>query len=130
MNGKGNVAPLRVLVVDDNDDAATSMALMLRLHGHEAATATDGAGALASAADGHFDVVLLDIGLPGMDGYEVARRIRGEDWGRDLKLVALTGWGQSEDRRRSREAGFDLHLVKPVPPDRLEQALAGLATAN
>jgi CheY-like chemotaxis protein len=75
-------------------------------------------------------VILLDIGMPKLNGYDACRRIREQPWGREPFIVALTGWGQDEDRRRSQEAGFDLHLVKPVPPDRLEQALAGLATAN
>ncbi|MGE0312248.1 MAG: PAS domain S-box protein [Lautropia sp.] len=104
----------RILVVDDNHDAAASLAMLLDLSGDHARTAHDGLQALDVAAEFRPQVVLLDIGLPGIDGYEVARRIRREPWGRQLVLIAITGWGKDEDRRRSREAGFDAHLVKPV----------------
>jgi signal transduction histidine kinase/ActR/RegA family two-component response regulator len=114
----------RVLVVDDNRDAAGSLATMLRMMGHETLTAHDGASALEVAATRRPQVVLLDIGMPGMSGYEVATRIRGSSWGQGMALVALTGWGQEEDRKRSREAGFDEHLVKPVHPAMLEGVLA------
>jgi CheY-like chemotaxis protein len=109
-----SAARRRVLVVDDNRDAATSLALLLELDGHLTHVAHDGPTALEDAARHRPDFVLLDIGLPGMSGYEVGRRIRSEPWGRHLTLIALTGWGQVEDRRRSQEAGFDAHLVKPV----------------
>ncbi len=105
-------ASRRVLVVDDNADSAESLAMILSLRGHEARTALDGPQALAVAREFRPAVVMLDIGLPGMDGYEVARRLRSEHDG--ILLVALTGYGQDEDRRRSKEAGFDHHLVKPV----------------
>jgi CheY-like chemotaxis protein/two-component sensor histidine kinase len=117
----------RVLVVDDNVDAAESLAAMLQLSGHSVEIAHDGRQAAQAAEASHPDVVLLDIGLPEMNGYEVARYIRERPWGRDLVLVALTGWGQEEDRRRSAEAGFDHHLTKPVAPAAIEQLLAGLA---
>jgi PAS domain S-box-containing protein len=113
----------RVLVVDDNVDAAQSLAQWLEIRGDDVRTAHDGLDALRSAAEFRPEVVLLDIGMPGLDGYEAARRIRGEPWGADVVLIALTGWGQQEDRRRSREAGFDLHLVKPTDPALLEQTL-------
>jgi CheY-like chemotaxis protein len=103
-----------VLIVDDNRDAASSLALLLGLDGHRTVVAHDGAEALEAAERLRPDVVLLDIGLPGMSGYEVGRRMRHQPWGRGIMLIALTGWGQPEDRRRSSEAGFDAHLVKPV----------------
>jgi signal transduction histidine kinase len=115
--------PLRVLVADDNKDAVESVAMVLRLAGHEVRTAHDGAAAVAAAVAFRPQAVLLDIGMPGMDGYAVARRLRqvGLD---GAYLVAMTGYGQDEDRRRSREAGFDHHLTKPVAPEDLEGLLA------
>lgn len=104
----------RILVVDDLRDAADSMAMMLRILGHETRTAFDGLEAVQTAAAFRPQVVLLDIGLPKMNGYEAARRIRNEPWGGNVALVALTGWGQEEDKQRSLEAGFDHHLTKPV----------------
>jgi PAS domain S-box-containing protein len=120
------VTPQRVLVVDDNCDAALSLATMLEMMGHETRTCHDGPSALELAATTRPAVVLLDIGMPGMSGYEVASRIRQSAWGGEMTLVALTGWGQEEDRRRSREAGFDEHLVKPVSPDVLRRVLAAV----
>lgn len=117
------IAPQRILVVDDNQDAAESLAELLRLSGHEVCTARDGNEALEAAANFHPAVVLLDIGLPGINGYEVARRLREHDTQPPTLLIAMTGWGQAEDRRRSREAGFDHHLVKPVEPAMLDQLL-------
>jgi signal transduction histidine kinase len=105
-----------ILIADDNQDALESLALMLRLEGHEVYCASDGEEALALAGLRRPEIVVLDVGMPKLDGCEVARRIRAESWGRGAVLVALTGWGQDVDRRRSREAGFDLHLVKPVDP--------------
>ncbi len=119
--------PRRILVVDDNVDAAVSLATMLQMMGHETETAHEGLSALESAARWRPDVVLLDIGMPRISGYEVAARIRQFPWGEGMSLVALTGWGQEEDRRRSREAGFDHHLVKPVHPETLARLLSGLA---
>jgi CheY-like chemotaxis protein len=114
----------RVLVVDDNRDAAESLAMLLKLSGHEVYTAHDGLEAVDSAAKIQPDVVLLDIGLPKLDGYEAARRIRQQQQDKRVMLVALTGWGQEEDRRRSEEASFDLHLVKPVDLATLTKVLA------
>jgi len=105
-----------ILIADDNQDALESLALMLRLEGHEVTCASDGEQALTLAGERRPEIVVLDVGMPKLDGCEVARRIRAESWGRDAVLVALTGWGQEVDRRRSREAGFDMHLVKPVDP--------------
>ena len=116
--------PRRFLVVDDNVDTVSSLALLLKLRGHEARTAHDGREALRSVEEYRPQVVLLDIGLPELDGYEVCRRIRAQPWGRDIVLVALTGWGQEEDRRESKEAGFDHHLVKPVAYEALMSLLA------
>jgi PAS domain S-box-containing protein len=113
----------RVLVVDDNEDAAESLAILLRMMGLECVTAHDGLEGLRLAREQRPDVVLLDIGLPGMNGYDAAMAIRAEPWGQSATLVALTGWGQSEDRRRSREAGFDVHLVKPVAPEQIVEVL-------
>jgi len=104
----------RILVVDDNQDAATSLATLLQMTGHESFTAFDGPSALEAMERHRPDVVLLDIGLPGVSGYEVCRRARARPWGSDITFIALTGWGQAEDRRRTQEAGFDGHLVKPV----------------
>ena len=113
----------RVLVVDDNRDSADSMAILLRAMGHEVEKAYDGPAALELAARQRPEVVLLDIGLPGMDGYEVARALRSAPGGADLTLIAVTGYGQEEDRVRSLEAGFDRHLVKPVEPKELEEEM-------
>jgi CheY-like chemotaxis protein len=114
----------RILVVDDNRDSALSLAMMLSLMGNETRTAHDGPEGLEAAAAFRPDVLLLDIGLPKMNGYDVCRRLRDQPWGKSIVIVALTGWGQEEDRRRSREAGFDHHLVKPVDPPVLEALLA------
>jgi PAS domain S-box-containing protein len=114
----------RVLVVDDNRDAATSLAMLLRMLGHEAEIAHDGVTALASASTFLPHLVLLDIGMPGMDGYEVARRLRQQPGMESIMLAALTGWGQMEDRRRTLEAGFHHHLVKPLEVSALEQVLS------
>jgi signal transduction histidine kinase len=114
----------RILVADDNPDARESLATLLSLSGHEVFRAQDGSDALQSAERHRPDVALLDIGMPHANGYEVARRIRGEPWGRNMVLVALTGWGQESDRRRSHEAGFDSHLTKPVDPNVLDELLA------
>lgn len=116
----------RILVVDDNRDSADSLGMLLRLKGNEIRTAYDGIEAVQSAETFRPELVLLDIGLPKLNGYEVARRIRQQPWGRDVILVALTGWGQDEDRRRSKEAGFNFHLVKPVELSALEKLLAGM----
>jgi CheY-like chemotaxis protein len=108
------VMPRRVLVVDDNRDSADTMGQLLRLLGSEVQTAHDGTTALELVEGYRPEVVLLDIGMPGMDGYQVARRIRERSEFNGVTLVALTGWGQADDRRRTRAAGFDEHLVKPA----------------
>jgi CheY-like chemotaxis protein len=113
----------RVLVVDDNQDAANSLAMMLKLIGYETQAVYDGAAAIESAAIYLPDVLLLDIGLPGINGYAVARHIRQQAWGKTMALMALTGWGQDDDRRKSPQAGFDHHLVKPVDPLELTKLL-------
>jgi signal transduction histidine kinase len=121
----------RILVADDNADALESLAALLSLNGHEVYRALDGSVALEAAERYQPDVALLDIGMPQLSGYDVARRIRACPWGQRLVLVALTGWGQESDRRRSQEAGFNSHLVKPVDPGELDRLLADLpATAG
>jgi PAS domain S-box-containing protein len=104
----------RVLIVDDNRDAADALAMLLKHSGHDAFVAYDGRAAFAAAETHRPNVILLDIGLPGMSGHDVCRQIRDQSWGRIIRMIALTGWGQEEDRRKSHEAGFDGHLVKPV----------------
>jgi len=116
----------RILIADDNNDALESLATLLQLSGHEVYTATNGGTALQSAERHLPEVALLDIGMPMLDGYEVAKRIRAQPWGQRITLVALTGWGQDSDRRRSREAGFDSHLVKPLDLETLTDLLARL----
>ena len=116
----------RVLVVDDNADAAESVAILLRLRGHQVRTAFDGDRAIRLAARFRPDIALLDIGLPGMSGLDVGRALRSQAGTRSTVLVALTGYGQAEDLARSREAGFDHHLVKPVDPEALERLIASI----
>ena len=114
----------RILVVDDNVDSAESMAMMLELSGHDVAMAHDGAEAIELAKEFQPDVAFLDLGMPKLNGYEAARSIREQPWGRQILLVALTGWGQEDDKRRTREAGFDAHIVKPIDFADLEKLLA------
>jgi len=114
----------RILVVDDNQDAASSLGMLLRAFGADVVVAHSGPQALERFGEAAPDVVLLDIGMPGMDGYEVARRMRSAAAGRRARLIALTGWGQEGDRRRAVEAGFDHHLVKPVDAESLHALLA------
>jgi CheY-like chemotaxis protein len=116
----------RILVVDDNVDAAESLAMLLRMEGHDVRVAHDGPAALTTVDADPPDLVFLDIGMPVMNGYDVAQRLRRRPGLENLLLVAMTGWGQEEDRRRSQEAGFDHHLVKPVEPDALHKLLAGM----
>ncbi len=126
-------APLRkrrILVADDNVDAATSLAVLLRLSGHDVETATDGVEALATAERFAPDAVLLDLAMPRMNGYDVARGIREAPWGGKMFLIALTGWAQESDRARTREAGFNLHLVKPASPTELLEILANGSAAR
>lgn len=118
------VASYRILVADDNVDAARMLALILDGLGHEVRTANDGQAALEVAAEFQPQVALIDIGMPKFNGYETAQRIRREPWGREMVLIAVTGWGQQEDKRLSREAGFDYHLVKPIDMDTVQRLLA------
>ncbi len=104
---------MRILIADDNQDAAESLALLLSIHGHDVFVATDGEQALGAVTTFHPDVVLLDIGMPRLNGYDVARAMRARAGGEHLRLIALTGWGQDEDRQRAFDAGFDAHLTKP-----------------
>jgi CheY-like chemotaxis protein/anti-sigma regulatory factor (Ser/Thr protein kinase) len=113
----------RILIVEDAADAREMLRVALELSGHEVHEAEDGPGGIEAACRVRPDVALIDIGLPGVDGYEVARRIRAATGGERIRLIALTGYGQPEDRRRSLEAGFDAHLLKPVTPDHLEQLI-------
>ena len=113
----------RILVVDDLPDSADSLALLLQSHGHEVRTSYDGADAVEIAREYRPDVVLLDLGLPQLNGYEAARRLRGLSLGEPVLLIAITGWGQEEDRWRTHEAGFDQHMVKPVDPNALMKML-------
>ncbi len=117
-------APRKILVVDDNRDAADSLQMLLQLIGHDVRVAYDGLQALDAFTAHQPCIVFLDIGLPKMNGYEVARSIRGQVSGRDVILVALTGWGQEEDQQRAAEAGFDHHIVKPVAYEQLTDLLA------
>jgi two-component system CheB/CheR fusion protein len=117
---------LRILIVDDNRDSADSLGMLLRIMGNDTRTAYDGQQGLEVAREFRPDVALLDIGLPKLDGYEACRRIREQPWGKGVVLIAITGWGQEEDRRRSHDAGFDRHLVKPVDPDALMRMLTEL----
>jgi CheY-like chemotaxis protein len=116
----------RLLVVDDNRDAAESMSMLLQMWGHEVAFAYDGPSALETAAQWQPEAVFLDIGLPGMDGYELAARLRELPQGKAAVLIAITGYGQDDDRLRSERAGIDHHLVKPVAPDALRDLIDSL----
>src|SRR5688572_23890454 len=114
----------RILVVDDHRDSARMLGILLDTLGHDVRTAHNGPQAIDDVVAFHPEVVFLDIGLPELDGYEVARRLRAKPEGRALKLIALTGWGHDEDRRRALEAGFDHHVVKPVTAKTLRELLA------
>ncbi|MFZ0061322.1 MAG: PAS domain S-box protein [Pyrinomonadaceae bacterium] len=116
----------RILIVDDNRDSADSLAMLLEITGNKTFVAHDGDEAIAAVEKYRPEVVLLDIGLPKLSGHEVCRRVREQSWGKDIVMVALTGWGQEEDRRKSQEAGFDGHLVKPVNYDELLELLSSL----
>jgi CheY-like chemotaxis protein len=115
----------RILIADDNRDAADSLAMLLRLSGHNVHTAYDGMDAIDVARSFKPELVLLDIGMPRLNGHDTCRRIRSESWGKDVVLLAVTGWGQLDDRRRTVESGFDAHLVKPVGPADLAKWLSG-----
>ncbi|HEX4072495.1 MAG TPA: response regulator, partial [Planctomycetaceae bacterium] len=129
---KGSALPRgrghRILVVDDNQDAANSLAMLLRMKGHDVRTAYDGLEAIDAAVSHKPEIVLLDVGLPRLNGFDVARRLRESEDLRQVMLVALTGWGHEEDRRRSKEAGFDHHMVKPADPAALDRVLESLAS--
>ena len=114
----------RILVVDDNEDAASTLAMLLQLTGNEVHTACDGLEAVKAVADLQPDVVLMDIGMPKLNGYDAARRIRGHASGKDTFLIALSGWGQEEDKVRSANAGFNAHITKPVDVSALNKLLA------
>jgi CheY-like chemotaxis protein len=118
-----------VLVVDDNRDAAETLAELLRFAGHTVTVCHDGVQALDAAEAFRPDVVLLDIGMPKLDGHEVARRLRARSWGRHLRIIALSGFGQVDDRQRSIAAGCDDHLIKPVTDAELRRAVARPAAA-
>jgi CheY-like chemotaxis protein len=124
--GEAAGTPRRVLVVDDNQDAAESLALYLEAAGHEVHTANDGPTALVLAADLLPSAVVLDIGLPGLDGYEVARRLRAMEGMGDAMLIAVSGYTQDADRARSREAGIEHHLPKPTDPMMIAKLIAAV----
>ena len=115
---------LRVLVIDDDKDVADSLAMLLEVLGCDVRTAYSGTGGVSLVSDFQPRIVFLDIGMPGMNGYETARRIRSEPAGRRAQVIALTGWGQDLDKKHTREAGFDRHLIKPADIDILEEILA------
>jgi CheY-like chemotaxis protein len=116
-------SPRRIVVADDNEDSAESFAILLSFSGHEVHIAHDGAAALDAVRAFRPDVAFLDIGMPGLTGYEVAEAVRAEPWGREIKLIAVTGWGQPDDRLRARTAGFDRHLIKPIDPAEVDRLL-------
>ncbi len=130
MPGGAGIKPQRILVVDDNRDAANSLAMLLRMSGHEVETVNDGPEAIERAESLQPDLILLDLGLPGMSGYEVCHLLRQTPRGKNIRIVALTGWGQEQDRRDTREAGFDDHLVKPVDLTALTRVLAANASSS
>ena len=114
----------RLLIVDDNRDAADSLATFLKLSGNHVEIAYDGRSGIEAAERARPEVVLIDIGMPNVNGYDACRHLRSQPWGRNLLLVALTGWGRTADKSRTMEAGFDAHLVKPVDPAALLKLLA------
>lgn len=117
---------MRVLVVDDNPDLVESLAMVLDFLGHEVRTALSGKDALTEMETWGPQLVLMDVGMPGMSGYDVAQQAREHAWGRATTLIAMTGWGRAEDRDRALAAGFDQHVVKPVDLERLRELLASL----
>ena len=121
----------RIVVADDNEDSAQSFAMLLSFSGHEVRIAHDGAEALDAVRDFRPDFVFLDIGMPRLSGYEVAEAVRAEPWGREVKLIAVTGWGQPDDKLRAQTAGFDRHLLKPisaVAPQSMRKRVAAVST--
>jgi CheY-like chemotaxis protein len=123
-------SPRRILIVDDNRDAASTLATMLRILGNETQVAHDGFEALDAAATYRPEIVLLDIGMPRLSGYDVCRRLREQPWGNEMVIVAVTGWGKEEDRQNSRAAGFNYHLVKPVEPAALKRVFAEFGSSQ
>jgi CheY-like chemotaxis protein len=113
----------RIVVADDNEDSAQSFAMLLSFSGHEVRIVHDGTAALDALRDYRPDVAFLDIGMPGLTGYEVAQAVRAEPWGHEVTLVAVTGWGQPDDKLRAHSAGFDRHMVKPIDPDEVDRLL-------
>src|SRR6185369_12645763 len=129
-NGSAAAGDRRVLIVDDNQDSADSLSMLLEITGNKTFQAHDGVEALEAVEKYRPEVILLDIGLPKLDGHEVCRRVREKPWGRDIVIIALTGWGQDDDRRKSEEAGFNGHLVKPVDYDQLLELLGELTNGH
>jgi CheY-like chemotaxis protein len=123
---EGDTTPHRILIADDNADSAESMGMLLRLMGNDVRIANDGLEAVEQAATFHPDIVLMDIGMPRLDGYEAARRIRNQEWSRDTLLVAVTGWGPSDDNAEAAAAGFDRHFTKPLDPAELRRLVSGV----
>ena len=121
--------PTRILIVEDNEDAREKLAPAARADGHQVAVAVSGEDGLEHARSGDFTFALVDLGLPGIDGFEVARRLRAMGRGADVRLVAISGYGQPVDRKRAQDAGFDAHLVKPVDTNHLRAVLAELTPA-
>ena len=122
-SGGATLAPRRVLVADDNLDASETLALLLRFDGYEVHVAHDGLEAIELFERLQPDVAILDIGMPGLSGHEVAQRIRAHNTGRPVTLIALTGWGQKADKERAAESGFDFHFTKPVEPTQLSEVI-------
>jgi CheY-like chemotaxis protein len=120
---------LKILVVDDSRDAADTCAILLELSGHHVQTAYTGQRALELAETFRPHVLLLDIGIPDLDGYQLAKKVRATPWGKGTILIAVTGWGQEEDRRRAFEAGFNHHLTKPIAAETVESLIQSLGTA-
>ena len=118
--------PHRILIADDNADSAESMGMLLRLMGNDVRIANDGLEAVEQAATFQPDIVLMDIGMPRLDGYEAARRIRNQEWSRDTLLVAVTGWGPSDDNAEATAAGFDRHFTKPLDPAELRRLVSAV----
>lgn len=130
-DANGVARPLRILVVDDNPDSADMLAMSLRMMGHHVLALYDPLQVVASALEFHPDLAFLDVGMPVLNGYALAKQLRMQEWpaGNRPRLVALTGWGQEEDRRRSEDAGFDHHLVKPADLDLIESMCLQVAAS-
>jgi CheY-like chemotaxis protein len=126
VQGGQSAQGLRVLIADDNEDAAESLVQLLAMMGNTVHRAKDGLQAVEMAEHLRPEVIVLDIGMPGLNGFEACRRIRAQPWNQGVVMIALTGWGQDDDRRRSTDAGFDRHLVKPVDPLMLEKLMSDL----